>query len=93
MARPPGHLTPAAARAHRRLADALAELTAPLPCQRHGDALSDDVALRQEAAEACPSCPLMAHCAEAGEHEQFGVWAGIDRTPITSTARKEVNRA
>ena len=93
MARPPGHLTPAAARAHRRLAAALAALDLPLPCRTYGDPLSDDVALRLEAAAACPSCPVMARCAEAGEHEQFGVWAGIDRTPITSTARKEVNRA
>ena len=85
--RPPGELTPDAAKAHQRLAAALAAVDMPLPCKTYGDPLSDDVALRQEAAEACPSCPLMAHCAEAGEHEAWGIWAGIDREPLRGPRR------
>lgn len=87
MAKPPGALTPAAAAAHWRLSAALAELTAPLPCQRRGDALSDDQELRELAALACPACPILDACRHAGEHERFGVWGGIDRDQRTPPSR------
>lgn len=86
---------PAAVAAHRLLGDRLRELTDDgerVPC--HGSLLpiSDDGAERGFVALAwCPSCPVVDACRAAGEHERWGVWGALDRTPPTATS-KEKNR-
>lgn len=59
---------------------ALAERGTPPPCTRDGGFTADDAKERQQAATACPGCPVQRECAAVGTHEAFGVWGGIDRT-------------
>ena len=84
MSRLPGALSPAAAAAHRALAAALARHGADaLPCHRHEGPTSEDADERALVVTAmCPRCPILAPCAAAGRHERFGVWGGVDRSPL-----------
>ncbi|QNK79311.1 WhiB family transcriptional regulator [Nakamurella sp. PAMC28650] len=76
-------LSLAAEQAHVRLGAAIAAARRT-PCAGGSDKwFSEDPQVRQEAAESCRGCPVLALCAqyadEAGEGQ--GVWAGVDRTP------------
>lgn len=68
---------------HKALIEAIAETGSVVPCQRP-DAwqgwLSESADERAEAALRCLDCPVLAACAEAGQYEPFGTWAGQDRT-------------
>lgn len=46
--------------------------------------LAEDRAVRAVAARLCTSCPVVAECAAAADsrEETFGVWGGVDRTPV-----------
>ena len=60
------------------------------PCQADPEAwVGDDPALRAEAAEACHWCPALEACRRAADagREQWGVWAGQDRSPHPYTGR------
>jgi hypothetical protein len=37
----------------------------------------------------CPGCSAFVECGEAGDSEQWGVWAGVDRTPGYAPAEVE----
>lgn len=73
------------AEARHALADALAALAAPTPCQgADGDAwTSDDLDVLAEAAERCAPCPVREACRAAGRGERWGAWGGFvyGRTP------------
>jgi hypothetical protein len=43
--------------------------------------LSDSQQERDVAARLCRGCPVFIPCAEVGQHQRFGVWGGVDRTP------------
>lgn len=80
-----------AERAHQALALALQQLTttgARVPCTGDHRFISEDHRQRGTAAELCGACPLSIACHEAGRHEKFGIWAGIDRTPRAANAKE-----
>ena len=88
MAKAPGTLTPAAAEAHQRLAAALAGLEDELTiCHDDRRFMSEDADERAQAARVCRGCPIFAACAAAGEHEAWGIWAGVDREPLRGPRR------
>lgn len=72
--------------AQDRLAAALAEMVDAgrvTPCSAGGGLwLSEDPRERQTAARRCVGCPVFAACGQAAEEagDEFGVWAGVDRT-------------
>lgn len=69
---------------------ALLDTPEPVPCRADPDAwTSEDPDERAYAARACVDCPLIVQCARFARlnAEQFGVWAGIDRTRITNPGR------
>lgn len=80
------------AAASSRLTHALIDLTDRGGRPRCGDPdtrdlwLSDRSAQRAAAARLCTGCPVLAECGAAAEanNEQFGVWAGVDRTRTRS---------
>ena len=77
--------------AHEPLTAALQHLDQPTPCAGSTRWIDDDVTIRAEAAEECSGCSIISQCAAAGALEQFGVWGGIDRTPVAAarlTARR-----
>ena len=80
----PGQIPEDHARAHRRLADALLSLPERdvLPCRLDDRFISENAAERAEAADLCLDCPVFAACQAAGAFEKFGVWGGVDRTPV-----------
>lgn len=46
----------------------------------------------QQAIAICKECPLIDACPEIGQHERWGIWAGVDRAaalPATPFVRKE----
>lgn len=51
---------------------------------------SEKASERAEAAVACAPCPILDTCRDAAERgrEVFGVWAGIDRSPVKPKPRK-----
>lgn len=74
------HVSAAArAEARRALADALAALKAPTPCQGadRDNWTADDPEVLAEAAKACQPCPVRAECRAAGRGEHWGVWGGF----------------
>lgn len=74
-----------------RLRMAQAALTTPTPCEADPEAFtSDDRHEREEAAEACAHCPLLAPCGAYAElaDEGWHVWAGVDRTPRPKPRRR-----
>ena len=70
---------------------ALAEAldTTPSLCKGMPEWTSEDVEDRQVAARACRSCPVLQLCQVAAEStgEDFGVWAGVDRTTTKTPKR------
>ena len=78
----------AAARASDRLAKALLDLAAQglrTHCSDPETAhlwLSDHEAERRLAVRLCSNCPVFMECwdASVAQREEFGVWAGVDRT-------------
>lgn len=67
-----------------------AELTGVSPpCAGRTEWISDDQQEREWAAHRCRPCPVIELCGQFahGQNEQFGVWAGTDRTKHT---RKEL---
>lgn len=80
--------------ANERLTRALVELASRghrPPCGDYGRGelwLSDDPDDRRLAASWCYGCPILDLCHDAAEEkdERFGVWAGIDRTPVRRAA-------
>ena len=88
-------LTPAVA--NQRLTHALVELATEGKRPRCGDQgehdlwLSESAAERAVAATRCAGCPVLAECAASADanNEQFGVWAGVDRT-VKSATRADV---
>ena len=49
-----------------------------------------DLRDRQLAALDCHGCPLSIPCADAGQHENWGVWGGQNRERPTKEERKNV---
>jgi hypothetical protein len=88
----------ATGREWRTLAASLLETTlagvAP-PCTGpQSDLWTDEAASRRAiAARLCRGCPVFAACAEAAEavHEQWHVWAGVDRTSQTREMRRRAS--
>lgn len=50
--------------------------------------LSDDPEDRELAAMYCPGCPVLRECRAVGRTEDFGVWGGEDRTPISKKGKR-----
>ncbi|HMR50094.1 MAG TPA: WhiB family transcriptional regulator [Arachnia sp.] len=80
------HVSAAArAEARRALADALAALKTPTPCQGadRDNWTSDDPDVLSEAAVRCAPCPVREACRVAGRGEHWGAWGGrvYGRTP------------
>ena len=75
------------------LADALAVLDAAgqrTACMADSTRwLADDRDTRALAAKDCHGCPVFTECAAVGEHEAFGIWAGVDRTPEPRKPRRK----
>lgn len=55
------------------------------PCQGRPEWTADDPEQREWAAHHCHPCPVSTKCGQfaVANKEQFGVWAGIDRTKHT----------
>jgi hypothetical protein len=43
--------------------------------------LSEREEERAEAARLCVGCPVLEPCGQVGQHERFGVWGSVDKTP------------
>lgn len=82
---PAATLSADAARLHAELNEAVERTGAP--CRGRTDWTDDDRDVRAEAAVACQRCAVLARCADyvAAAGEDFGVWAGVDRTPSAAT--------
>ena len=59
--------------------------TAKAPCWGSGDWTSESATDRRRAAKACSGCPaaMFAACAKAGRDATWGVWAGVDVSPVS----------
>lgn len=61
----------------------LAESGEGVPCYGSVLPLSEDPDDRTRAKlEFCPECPAAVECFAAGRSERFGVWGGVDRSPV-----------
>lgn len=82
------------------LEEATGTATEELPCGGADGPLwiSEDPAEREEAAERCGGCPLVAECHLAGRAEVWGVWGAEDRSgrrplPLTPRSHAKGRRA
>lgn len=84
--------TPTTPTAYEALSRGLAALLArdrqPPCCDGSGRWIAEDEDIRAEAAEECHGCALLAPCAQAGESECWGIWAGADRS-VRPTRRRD----
>lgn len=65
-----------------------------VPCLGRLEWTSDDAQERAQAASECDGCPCLTACSEAAREgeEDWGTWAGVDRSPAKRSAgrpRKE----
>jgi hypothetical protein len=80
-------LTPEAREASERLTRALITIASRglrTHCSEpdiHSYWLSEDPKERAVAARLCRGCPVIIPCAEVGQHQRWGVWGGVDRSP------------
>ena len=74
---------------NRALADLLERDMRP-PCAGSTAWTSDEADERAAAAVRCLPCPLLDACADLADEadERFGVWAGVDRSPLPKPTRR-----